>query len=268
VPLYLSLPAAFLAHIALVARGRYVWIERILLGISAFFVVAVGTDLMMRGVLPANPVYFSAQPSFLFLLAANAGAVVMPFMLFFQSSATSQKAGSTVPQVRLETLVGAVVSELLMVAFLMLGAGMPANANLFTTSGVAAALSAVGGVLLPYAFGLGLLAAAFLALVVISLGSAWGVAEALGIDRRRTFWVYTLESVPAVVIPFLFPHPLVLVLALMVLLVFILLPPAVLVGLLASDQRAMGARASRGFWRVAYWASLLAIVACGVVAVA
>ncbi len=267
VPLYLSMPSAFLVHIGLVARGRYAWVERILIAISAVFVVTVGTDLMLRGVLPDNPVYFSASPSFVFLLAANAGAVVMPFMLFYQSSATAQKPQSTVPQVRLETLVGAVVSELLMVAFLMLGAGMPASADLFTTTGVAAALAAVGGVLLPYAFGVGLLAAAFLALVVISLGSAWGLGEALGIPRSRTFWVYTLESVPAVVIPFLFPHPLTLVLTLMVLLVFILIPPGVLVGVLASDARLMGTHASRGLWRAGYWVSLGAIAFCGVLAV-
>jgi len=267
VPLFLSLPVAFLFHIGLVARGKYVWVERVLLAVSAVFLVTVGTSLMMRGVLPYTPVYFSANPSFVFLLAANAGAVVMPFMLFFQSSATAEKAGSTVLGVRRETLIGALVSELLMVAFLMLGAGMPSSSNLFTTTGVASALAAVGGWLLPYAFAFGLIAAAFLALVVISLGSAWGVVEALGLPRRRAFWVYTAESVPAVIIPFLFPHPLTLVLDLMVLLVFILIAPGILVGLLASDRRIMGDQASRGFWKVAYWASLSSVVLCGVLAV-
>jgi Mn2+/Fe2+ NRAMP family transporter len=267
VPLYLSLPVAFLTHIALVARGRYAWVERVLLAISGFFIVTVGSDLMLRGVLPDTPVYFSSNPSFVFLLAANAGAVVMPFMLFYQSSATSQKPGSTVLQVRTETLVGAFVSELLMVAFLMVGAGMPTSADLFTTQGVASALATVGGWLLPYGFGLGLLAAAFLALVVISLGSAWGLGEALGIPRRRVFWVYTLESVPAVVIPFLYPHPLTLVLTLMVLLVFILIPPGILVGVLASDGKLMGEFASRGLWKAAYWASLGSVVLCGIVAI-
>jgi manganese transport protein len=267
VPFYLSLPAAFVGHIGLVARGKYVWVERVLLAVSALFIVTVGSTLMMRGVLPDDPVYLSSNPSFVFLLAANAGAVVMPFMLFYQSSATAEKAGSTVRSVRRETLVGAVASELLMVAFLMLGAGMPSTADLFTTSGAASALAAVGGWLLPYAFAIGLVAAAFLALVVISLGSAWGVAEALGISRKNTFWVYSLESVPAVFIPFLFPHPLGLVLDLMVLLVFILIGPGLLVGILASDEQVMGRHASRGAWRLAYWASLGAVVFCGVVAV-
>ena len=267
VPLYLSLPLAFLVHVGLVARGRYAWVERILLAVSGIFILTAGAALLMKGVLPYTPVYFSANPSFVFLLAANAGAVVMPFMLFFQSSATAEKAGTTVRSVRRETFLGAVASELLMVAFLMLGAGMPAHADLFTASGIAAALAAVGGAILPYAFAIGLVAAAFLALVVISLGSAWGVVEALGLPRGRAFWVSTVETVPAVVIPFLFPHPLTLVLVLMVLLVFILLGPGILVGQLAADPRVMGPAASRGFWKAAYWASLASVVFCGVIAV-
>ena len=268
VPLYLSLPSAFVLHIGLVARGRYVWVERILLAISGVLIVTVGSALLIRGVLPYTPIYLSTSPSFVFLLAANTGAVVMPFMLFFQSAATAEKAGSTIRSVRRETLVGAFVSELLMVGFVMLGAGMPSSSNLFTTSGVASALATVGGALVPYTFAVGLLAAAFLALVVISLGSAWGLIEALGIPRRRAFWVYALESIPAVVVPFLYPHPLSLVLDLMVLMVFVLIGPGILVGLLVSDPGVMGPRASRGAWKLAYWVSLASVVLCGVIAVA
>jgi Mn2+/Fe2+ NRAMP family transporter len=267
VPLYVSLPAAFFVHIGLVARGRYVWVERVLLGVSGVFIVTVAAALLMRGVVSNDAVLVSGSPSFVFLLAANAGAVIMPFMLFYQSSATAEKPDATVRGVRLGTLVGAIVSELLMVAFLMLGAGLPRGTDLFTSSGVASAFETVGGWLLPYAFAVGLVAAAFLALVIISLGSAWGLAEALGIPRGRTFWVYTLESIPAVIVPFLFPHPLGLVLDLMVLLVFLLIGPGILVGVIASDRKIMGNRASRGLWRFAYWASLAAVVACGIVAV-
>lgn len=267
VPLYLSLPVVFVVHIGLVANGRYVWIERVLLAISAVFIVTVGAALMEGGVLPYSPIYFSTNPSFMFLLAANAGAVVMPFMLFYQSSATAEKDGSNVHGVRKETLIGAIASEMLMVAFLMIGAAMPSTADLFTTTGLAAALASVGGRILPFAFAIGLVAAAFLALVVISLGSAWGVAEALGFPRKKAFWIYTAESVPALVIPFLFPHPLELVLVLMVLLVFILIGPGILVGIIASNEKVMGRHASRGFWRLAFWASLASVVLCGVIAV-
>lgn len=267
IPLILSLPAAFVLHIGLVARGKYVWVERVLLAISALFILAVGSAMVVRGALPYGPVYLSSSPSFLFLLAANAGAVVMPFMLFYQSSATAEKAGSTVRGVRWETLLGAIVSELLMIAFLVLGAAMPAGSDLFTSTGLFTALAALGGAALPYLFAVGLVAAAFLALVVVSLGSAWGVLESLGIPRDRAFWMYLAESVPAVIVPFVYPHPLTIVLALMVLLVFLLIGPGFLVGVLSSDARVMGAEASGPLWRTAYWLSLSSIVLFGVLAV-
>ena len=98
------------------------------------------------------------------------------------------------------------------------------------------------------------------------MGRAWGVVEALGLPRARAFWIYTAESVPAVIIPFRYPHPFTLVLVLMVLLVFILIGPGILVGALAGDKRVTGNEASQGFWKAAYWVSLSSVVFCGFIA--
>jgi manganese transport protein len=116
--------------------------------------------------------------------------------------------------------------------------------------------------------GAGLVAAAFLALVVISLGSAWGVTEALGLPQKSVFWIYAAESLPAVFVPLLFPQLITLILALMVAMVFVLIVPGVLLGVLASDRRVMAANASSGVWRWAYWSSLAFVVSTGVLAVA
>ncbi len=49
--------------------------------------------------------------------------------------------------------------------------------------------------------GVGFISAGFLALVVISLGSAWGVLEALHTRSRRSFLIiYTVESLPAILV--------------------------------------------------------------------
>ena len=114
---------AFLAHIALVARGRYAWVERVLIGISAGVVVSLAVVVLHRGLLPYSPFAVSAAPAFVFLLAANTGAVVMPFMLFFQSSATAAKRTS-VSISRQSTFLGAIVSEVLMIIVVMIGAGV------------------------------------------------------------------------------------------------------------------------------------------------
>ena len=266
IPPIVSLPIAFLAHIALVARGQYAWVERVLIGISAGVVLSLAVVALHRGLLPYPVLAGSTSPSYFLLLAANAGAVVMPFMLFFQSSATASKR-TTVSISRQSTLLGAIVSESLMVIVVMIGADVGGAFTFASGSGFSAALRAGLGPYATYALGAGLVAAAFLALVVISLGSAWGVTEALGLPPTSVFWIYVAESVPAVFVPLLFPQLVTLVLALMVAMVFVLIVPGVFLGILASDRRVMGPEASRGWWRGAYWASLAFVVSVGVVAV-
>ena len=267
IPPFVSLPIAFVAHIALVAQGRYAWVERVLIGVSVGVIVALTVVVLHQRLLPYSPLGLSSQPSFFFLLAANTGAVVMPFMLFFQSSATAEKR-TTVVVSRQATLVGAGVSETLMIMIVVIGASLGVSIDVTHPAGFAHDLVAALG---PYSadlLGVGLVAAAFLALVVVSLGSAWGLREALHLSSRRTLWVYALESLPAVIVPLLFLQLVTLVLALMVAMVFILIAPALLVGKLVSDPGLMGAEASRGPWRTAYWASLGCVVALGVLGIA
>jgi len=266
IPPILSLPMAFLAHIALVARGPYVWVERVLIGVSAGVLASLAIVVLHRGLLPYSPFGASASPTFFVLLAANAGAVVMPFMLFFQSSATATK-GTSVAVSRQSTLLGAVVSEVLMIVVVMIGAGLRGPFEFSTGAGFSGSLIHGLGPGWADVLGAGLVAAAFLALVVISLGSAWGVTEAFGLSPKSVRWIYAAESLPAVFIPLLFPQLITLVLALMVSMVFILIVPGLFVGLLAADPRVMGSNASRGVWRGAFWASLALVVSVGVAAV-
>jgi Mn2+/Fe2+ NRAMP family transporter len=128
-------------------------------------------------------------------------------------------------------------------------------------------LSSIAGPFAPYLFAVGLVAAAFLALVVISLGSSWATVDAMGLQKSSFLWVYLAESLPAVVIPILYPEPLSLVLGLMVVFVFVLIGPGVLMGLVGSNRRIMGPYTSKRYWKVAYWLSLAAVVSFGVVAV-
>jgi manganese transport protein len=266
IPPLISLPIAFAVHLALVAQGRYAWVERVLIVVSLGVVAGLAVEVLHQRLLPYSPIAAPLSPSFLFLLAANAGAVVMPFMLFFQSSATAAKRTSLAIS-RQSTLVGSVVSEVLMIVLVVIGAGIGISLDLADRAGFASDLVSALGHPWAYLLGLGLVAAAFLALVVVSLGSAWGLTEAFALSSRATLWIYALESVPAVVVPLLFPRWVSLVLGLMVAMVFILIVPAVMVGRLASDPAVMGTGASRGSWRAAYWGSLAFVVAVGTVGV-
>jgi hypothetical protein len=44
--------------------------------------------------------------------------------------------------------------------------------------------------------------------------------------------------------------------------------PGVVMGFVASNPRVMGAHASKGFWKAAYWLCLGAVLLSGIVAVA
>ena len=272
IPPILSLPVVYVAFLLIVWKRRYGTLEKFLVAFSAVLIASYAGSLFLRGLPPVREyMYFfwSWKPDFLYLMAATAGAVVMPFMLFFQASATAEKKVKSLWGMRLETLVGAIASEVGMVVILLTTIGL--NGTLLGTSSpkeLARALSFLAGSFAPYIFAVGLVAASFLALVVISLGSAWGVAEAIGWGRQRFFWIYLVESLPALLVPMLFPNLLNLAIGMMVLFVFVLLGPGIMVGLIARKKQVMGDLASSPGWSVAYWVSLALVVVSGFIALA
>lgn len=143
-----------------------------------------------------------------------------------------------------------------MVVIVMASAGLGVSLNVTDPATLSLAFSSIAGAYSPYLFGFGLIVAAFLALVVISLASSWAVVEAIGWGRQRFFWVYLVESIPAVTIAIFLSNQLELVLNLMVAFVFVLIGPGIVVGLLASSKRIMGQFVSTRAWRIAYWLSL------------
>lgn len=270
VPPWISVPIAFTAHVIVVYKRKYVEAEKPLLVISIVFTVVwiVAAFLTARNGITLTPFYFSRSPDFIFMLAANIGAVIMPFMLFYQVSATAEKGTkeSSISAVRFETLVGAVFSELIMVAIAVSAIGIDAAALDFTSPKVLSkSLSSVAGHFAPYAFGIGLITASFIALIVISLGSCWGVTEAMGWGRKHWFKVYLVESIPAVIVP-LFSYNLIkLALNLMVLQIVVLIAPAVILGVIASNKKLMGDLRLKGLNKYIYWMTIILIFGTGVV---
>jgi Mn2+/Fe2+ NRAMP family transporter len=262
----------FLAHVLLVYRRKYAQAEKPLLAISVLFVFAwlVSAWMTARGGIQFTAFYFEASSSFFWLLAANVGAVIMPFMLFYQVSATAEKGitSKSLWAVRLETGIGALVSELIMVAILIATVGVGTESLQFSAPAVLSrGLQSVAGRFAPQVFSIGLIVAAFIALIVISLGSCWGVTEALGWGRENWFKVYLVESIPAVVVPLLSFNLVNLAISLMVLQIVVLIGPAVTLGLISSKRKLMGDHSLHGFNRVAYWAFLVMIVGTGVASV-
>ncbi len=264
----IAVPSVFVAHVILVYNRKYAQAEKPLIVVSVLFAIswAVSAFLTARNGIQVSPFYFSGSRDFVFLLAANVGAVIMPFMLFYQVSATAEK-GTTVrdlASVRLETAVGAIVSELIMVAIAVAAIGVGSDALNFAAPAVLAqGLSSVAGLFAPYIFGIGLIAASFIALIVISLGSCWGVTEAMGWGRKNWFKVYLVESLPALVVPIVTLNLVNLALSLMVLQIVVLLGPAIMLGLIASNRKLMGQNVLKGPNRLLYWVFLLLIFGTG-----
>lgn len=280
---FISLPIAFVFHSTLVFTGNYRNTERVLLAISGVLLSSYVIDsllmkpsassLMVTGLSPFQP--YLQQP-FAFMVAANVGAVIMLWMLFYQTGAVAEKGlnGSHKGYERLETLIGAVVSEALMIAIVIVSAPLD-GVDFLSPASLAGMLTPIAGKYAPVLFGIGLASAGLLALIVVSLASTWGIAEALGWRARigedfslaRNFYiVYLLETLPAVLFPLLFKDLVKLMLSLMVIFVFVLAVPAVLQGHITSNEKLMGPHVMKGTWKVTCWLMLALVVASAVYA--
>jgi Mn2+/Fe2+ NRAMP family transporter len=289
ISLYYSIPVVYVIHIAIVTRRKYRQAEKPLILISVVLVTALLISLFFRGIMPldstlGNPLLIEPTSSFFFLLAANVGAVIMPFMIFFQASATGTKLKElknsgfninrhrSVHIMRKETLMGAMATEMLMVIAEMAFTGIPRaeNSSFFATPAeLGKVLIPIAGSFSPYIFGIGIIAAGFIALITISMGSAWGVAEALGISKRSYWIVYVLESIPAVVAVLVInPASIIgLVLYLLIFFVFALVAPMVMLWTIGRNRKIMGDMALGKGNQLVYLCILVLIVSTAVIAV-
>jgi Mn2+/Fe2+ NRAMP family transporter len=130
---------------------------------------------------------------------------------------------------------------------------------------LASVLQPVAGRFSPYAFGIGLIASGFLALIVVALASAWSVAEVLRIKKRQL--LYAVESLPAVLLVLLMPPSMLVngVIDFLVVFVFVLLGPAVILGMIAQDRKIMGHFAFSRYEAIAYWLASAFVLVFGII---
>jgi Mn2+/Fe2+ NRAMP family transporter len=272
-PVLLGLAMVYTVHTAIVVGRRYRQAEVILIPLSFVVVASIAvstfffpydlTKVLSIGLTPLQPY---GNPSFDFLMAASIGAVIMPWMLYFHSGADSRKklkAGDLKLE-RMETLIGAIASEVLMAVIVLDGAHLSSTGNFVSYSSLAQSLLPLGANA-PLVMGLGFIFAGFLALVVISLGSAWGVLEALRWKSKSSFlWVYALESLPAVLVVLLAGGYIKLMLNLMVIYTIIVIPSLFFLGRLISSPSLMNGKHYGRREMVLFWAMSASVVVGGV----
>jgi Mn2+/Fe2+ NRAMP family transporter len=144
-----------------------------------------------------------SSPAYLYPVSANIGAVIMPWMIFYQQSAIVNR-GLRPEHYRgasWDTGIGAVVTQLVMAAVLVSTAAtigkVNPNATLNTIGNITHALTPFVGLAMGrLLFSLGVLGAAMISSVVVSLAAAWGFGEVTGYKQSLEYnpleapWLY------------------------------------------------------------------------------
>jgi Mn2+/Fe2+ NRAMP family transporter len=211
VPVWLTM-AVVVGGLTLMAyTGSYLSVERIAIAIGAFELVfllvawrAHPDAAAVAAGLASAPWH---EPQYLYLVAANIGAVIMPWMVFYQQSAVVEKrlTVADLPAARWDTAIGAVVTQVIMACVLIataatLGAG-GRHAALDTVQDIARAITpflgeGTGRVL----FGLGMTGSALVATIVVTLTAARTLGEVLGVKHslehapREAPWFYGIYT--------------------------------------------------------------------------
>ena len=190
-PTWASMAMVVGALITVAVTGSYRSVERIALAAGAFEVVFIGVAIWAHPDLGDVSRQFVSIPAtdskYLFLVSANIGAVIMPWMVFYQQSSVVEKGlkASDIATERVDTAVGAVITQLVMGAVVITCAAALQHGgkagSLDTVQQIADALTPVlGPAAGRIAFGIGFSGAAIVAAIVVTLTAARTLGELLG----------------------------------------------------------------------------------------
>lgn len=194
IPIWLTMILVIGFLIAIAWTGSYLSVERIAIFLGLFeltFLVVAwmahpNFEEMLAGLrsVPYN------DPNYLYLAAGNVGAVIMPWMVFYQQSAVIDKKLSVehLSVARLDTAIGAIITQLVMAAVLVTTAAtlgkIHSGAPLDTVEQISEALTPfLGSTAGHLLFALGITGSAMVAAIVVSLTAAWGLGEVTGYKR-------------------------------------------------------------------------------------
>ncbi len=211
IPRMLSLALAAVALLAVVLTGSYRRVERVAIALGlfefAFFAVAWMAKPSLADIASGAVSIPFGNKDYVYLAAANIGAVIMPWMVFYQQSAVADKGlrPEHLKAARWDTAMGAVITQLIMAAVLVataatIGQQSP-DATLSTVGDLSQALTPfLGDGMGRLVFSLGVLGAGMVAAVVATLALAWGVGEVAGYRRSlelrptQASWFYGIYA--------------------------------------------------------------------------
>jgi len=192
-----SVGLAVVLLLVVVISGSYRKVELVGICVGLFELSLVISAVMAHPDLNAMRIQFFNIPlrngSYLNLLAANIGAVIMPWMIFYQQGAIVDKdvclsCKDDLKCSRWDTGIGSIMTQLVMAAVLVVTAATLGRVNpdapLDSVGEIARALTPlIGGLSGKILFAVGVTGAALVASIVVSLAAAWGFGELLGVNR-------------------------------------------------------------------------------------
>jgi Mn2+/Fe2+ NRAMP family transporter len=214
---WITLPLAAGGLLLIVLTGSYRRVERAAIAVGlfefAFFGVAWAAHPDLTAIATQAVQIPVTNHDYMYLVAANIGAVIMPWMVFYQQSAVADKKlrPEHFAAARWDTALGALVTQLVMAAVLVAAAATlaphGAKLDLATVGDLSAALTSYLGIGVGrLVFGLGIIGAGLVAAIVSSLALAWGLGEVTGyrhslehhpLEARWFYGVYALAVIGA-----------------------------------------------------------------------
>ncbi len=203
IPRGISVALAAAALLGIVLSGSYRRVERAAIAVGlfefVFFAVAWAAHPSL-GLMARQSIDIPlGDTDFWFLTAANVGAVIMPWMVFYQQSAVADKRlrPEHFSAARWDTAFGAVITQLVMASVLIACAATLGLKNhdttLNTVGDISHALTPfLGDTVGKLVFSAGILGAGLVASIVVSLAFAWGLGEVAG--YRRSLELHPLQA--------------------------------------------------------------------------
>jgi Mn2+/Fe2+ NRAMP family transporter len=207
---YAAVPLAALLVWAVVVRGSYTVVERVLLVLSfVYFAYPVSAYLShpnwQLAITHTLVPEVSTSPEYLAMVIGLVGTTITPWMQFYLQASIVEK-GITTRQYawsRWDVIIGCIITDV--VAFFIVvacGATLYVRGirNIADAADAAVALAPLTGRFASLLFALGLLNAALLSAAILPLATAYNVAEGLGfesgINKRFSeapafYWLYT-----------------------------------------------------------------------------
>jgi len=181
--------------IGVVFTGSYERVEKIAIFVGLFELVFVVTMILA---FPTPERFISGvafpvkDPNFLSLVAANIGAVIMPWMIFYQQSASVVRdlKKKDLKMERIETAIGACLTQMVMIAAIITTAGTIWDGNLPSATSVTS-IPDISSSLTPHLgwtagrilFSLGMIGGAMIGAIVVTITASWTLGEVIGFGR-------------------------------------------------------------------------------------